>query len=138
MKRIFWFIFIGTLITFFLGSTLIFAAEPDFSKVPTAPKPEKLTVVLFEPVEQKAAIEVSKLFEEKFGIKVEVNAIPWSNLHEKSLPISLPKLEPMTLSLSPAYGHSSLFMLIILNHSTNFGITQIYPNSISKTTLPAL
>ena len=62
---------------------VVSAAEPNFSKVPKGPKPKKLTVVLYEPVEQKAAIEVSKLFEQKFGIKVEVNAIPWINLHEK-------------------------------------------------------
>ena len=59
------------------------AAQPDFSKIPQGPKPKKLTVVLYEPVEQKAAIEVSKIFEQKFGIKVEINAIPWINLHEK-------------------------------------------------------
>ena len=83
MKKFFWFTLLIVIVTLSFGTSLLFAAEPDFSKVPTAPKPEKLTVVLFEPVEQKAAIEVSKLFEEKFGIKVEINAIPWSNLHEK-------------------------------------------------------
>jgi multiple sugar transport system substrate-binding protein len=83
MKKFFWFTLLIVIVTLSFGTSLLFAAEPDFSKVPTAPKPEKLTVVLFEPVEQKAAFEVSKLFEEKFGIKVEINAIPWSNLHEK-------------------------------------------------------
>ncbi|MEI6157779.1 MAG: extracellular solute-binding protein, partial [Atribacterota bacterium] len=67
----------------FICLTTAMAAVPDFSKIPKGPKPEKLTVVLYEPVEQKAAIEVSKIFEQKYGIKVEVNAIPWSFLHEK-------------------------------------------------------
>ncbi len=83
MKRTFWFIGFFCAVLLLLNLTTVLAAEPDFSKIPAAPRPEKLTVVLYEPVEQKAALEVSKLFEQQFGIKVEVNAIPWANLHEK-------------------------------------------------------
>ena len=83
MKKVLRCVILCFVVSLVFGSTLVFAAEPDFSKIPAAPKPEKLTVVLYEPVEQKAAQEVSKLFEQQFGIKVEVNAIPWANLHEK-------------------------------------------------------
>lgn len=48
-----------------------------------AKKPKKITIVVYEPTEAKGMEEFGKIFTEKYGIKVEVFAIPWANLHEK-------------------------------------------------------
>lgn len=46
-------------------------------------KPQKLTIVVYEPVEAKGMTEFGKIFKQKYGIDVEVFTIPWANLHEK-------------------------------------------------------
>ena len=48
-----------------------------------AKKPKKITIVVYEPTEAKGMEEFGKIFTEKYGIDVEIFAIPWANLHEK-------------------------------------------------------
>ncbi len=64
-------------------SPVLAAPPPQEEKLPKAPKPEKLTIVVFEPTEARGMEEFGKIFEEKYGITVEVFSIPWANLHEK-------------------------------------------------------
>lgn len=78
---------------FLRSASLAVAAIPLLSTAATVPvasarparqsKPDKLSVVLFEPTEAKAAELAGQKFTEQHGIKIEVNAIPWANLKEK-------------------------------------------------------
>ena len=60
-----------------------FAKADAAGKVPKAPKPDKLSVVLYEPSEGKATTGAGKLFQQQYGVAVDVNQVPWANLHEK-------------------------------------------------------
>ena len=68
----------------FFASAIAFAAgDKGGGKRGAAEKPEKLTIVVYEPVEAKGMTEFGKVFTQKYGIDVDVFTIPWANLHEK-------------------------------------------------------
>jgi multiple sugar transport system substrate-binding protein len=67
-------------------AVLVFASCVAFASTKekgAAEKPEKLTIVVYEPVEAKGMAEFGKIFKEKYDIEVEVFTVPWANLHEK-------------------------------------------------------
>jgi multiple sugar transport system substrate-binding protein len=68
----------------FFASAIAFAAgDKEGGKKGAAEKPEKITIVVYEPVEAKGMTEFGKVFTEKYDIEVEVFTVPWANLHEK-------------------------------------------------------
>jgi multiple sugar transport system substrate-binding protein len=67
-------------------AVLVFASCVAFASTKekgAAEKPEKITIVVYEPVEAKGMAEFGKIFKEKYDIEVEVFTVPWANLHEK-------------------------------------------------------
>jgi multiple sugar transport system substrate-binding protein len=64
-------------------AVVFFALFFGTSKADAQKKPQKLTIVVYEPVEAKGMTEFGKIFKQKYGIDVEVFTIPWANLHEK-------------------------------------------------------
>jgi len=72
------------MVVLFFASSIAFAAgDKEGGKKGAAEKPEKITIVVYEPTEAKGMEEFGKIFTEKYGIEVEVFSIPWANLHEK-------------------------------------------------------
>jgi multiple sugar transport system substrate-binding protein len=67
-------------IALFLASIVVLGAVNAQAE---AKKPKKITIVVYEPTEAKGMEEFGKVFTDKYGIDVEIFAIPWANLHEK-------------------------------------------------------
>ena len=75
--------FIALSIVLFLIPVLLFGGGEKGGAGKEGEKPEKLTIVVYEPTEAKGMEEFGKIFTDKYGIEVEIFAIPWANLHEK-------------------------------------------------------
>ena len=72
------------MVVLFFASAIAFATgSKEGGGKGAAEKPEKITIVVYEPVEAKGMTEFGKVFTDKYGIEVEVFTVPWANLHEK-------------------------------------------------------